>query len=163
MTPRIVVVTARSEEGWPWPQISRSVPVYQNINIKSQHHKITRCVHTGMTFRLFPRIPKRGQTYTTAQYSVPAHLSINPVTINTPVSIAIRSSSSLVPSPLRPSTPASPLGNSKLLSTHARPAPSGVSPRSTACLKYSRNCSRPLGSRAPIAHPKVAVRGYPPR
>lgn len=151
-----VVVIARSVEGDPWAQIRRSVPVFstRQFCILFEEEKLT-----GITFLLFPKTPLRGSTKQTAQYKLPPAFSTTPTTIKTPVSLAILSRTSLVPSPLTDL----PSPTSNLFLTQSSPAPAGVSPKSTADLKYCKNCSRPAGSRDPTAQPKVHPRGYPPR
>lgn len=118
---------------------------------------------TGFTFLLFPMMPSLGQIYGTEHHRLPPAFSMHPTTINTPVSRAILSSSSRVPSP-RPLPPSSYPGSCRR--THLNPAPAlpspTVSPRSTAFSKYCANDSRPSAERLPTTAPKVVLRGYPP-
>ena len=114
---------------------------------------------TGMTFLLFPTHPSLGQIYTAALYKLLPAFSMTPTIKKTPVFLAISSSFSRVPSPLKSPS----LATSKLRSTQSSPAPSKVSPRSIASWKCWRYWSRPSSEREPIDAPKLQVRGYPPR
>ena len=81
--------------------------------------------------------------------------------MKTPLSLAIFSSTSLVPSPLY-SCPSGKL-SSRLIHLSPAPAPPlTVSPRSTAASKYSANSSLPSAERLPTAEPKELPLGYPP-